>query len=84
LRKEDAECLFNLLTDAWKCGKAYFEIEPKTVDEYAMFTNILNDEFKKVMKKYDLGKESKLMRSVLSAIDEYCAEDWRKQNGKEH
>lgn len=77
-REEDARKLNKLITDSWKVAKAYFEIEPKTTEEFAIFTDTMNDFNKAKATEFGtLSKEYKFIRRMLLAIDEYCDQDWR-------
>lgn len=77
-REDEARKLNKLITDSWKVAKGYFEIEPETAEEFNQFTELLNDFNKAKMTEYGaISKEYKFIRRMLTAIDEYCDQDWR-------
>jgi len=67
-----------LMVLGWELGKFFYSRDFQTVEQYGEFTEFANDLLKKTELQYGpLSKETKFVRRILVAINEYCDQDWR-------
>ena len=70
--------LKKLMVVGWELSKYFFNRDFKTPEEYGEFVDLGNELLKKVGAEYGLtGKEYKVARRMIVAVNEYCDQTWR-------
>lgn len=67
-----------LMVVGWELGKFFFSKDFKTPEEYSQFIDFGNDLLKKTVAEYgEFSKETRLVKRLIVAVNEYCDQTWR-------